>query len=143
MLSGKYNPDWHKVDYAGYDTTTQGVFSDTTPIAYKSVLELASPYYKDLQPHLISHGTRYDKYGITKEDLQGVANRSFNDIYNTPEGQMHMRTLMSKNPGMTPEQAKTALYNEVVQSHAAMVSSKDVVNEYGLAAYKQSLSTQA
>lgn len=143
MLSGKYNPDWHKVDYAGYDTTTQGVFSDTTPIAYKSVLELASPYYKDLQPHLISHGTRYDKYGITKEDVQGVANRSFNDIYNTPEGQMHMRTLMSKNPGMTPEQAKTALYNEVVQSHAAMVSSKDVVNEYGLAAYKQSLSTQA
>ena len=143
MLAGKYNPDWHKVDYAGYDTSTQGTFSDTTPIAYKSVLELASPYYKDLQPHLISHGTRYDKYGITKEDIQSVANRSFNDIYNTPEGQMHMRTLMSKNPGMTPEQAKTALYNEVVQSHSAMVSSKDVVNEYGLAAYKQALSTQA
>ena len=143
MLSGKYNPDWHNVDYTGYDTTQQGTFNDTTPIAYKSVLELASPYYKDLQPRLISHGTRYDKYGITAEDVKSVANRSFNDIYNTPEGQMHMRTLMAKNPGMTSDQAKTALYNEVVQSHAAMVSSKDVVNEYGLAAYKQALSSQA
>lgn len=129
MLAGRYNPDWHNVDFANYNTAQKGVYDDLTPLAYKSVAEIANPYFNDLKDHFINQKGAYDYVGITQGDIENVAKSKFNDIYNTPEAQRHMQTMMQKDPNLTIEGAQQNLYKEVLQSQQDKVRSNREVNQ--------------
>ena len=129
MLAGRYNPDWHKVDFANYNTAQKGVYDDLTPLAYKSVAEIANPYFNDLKDHFINQKGAYDYVGITQGDIENVAKSKFNDIYNTPEAQRHMQSMMQKDPNLTLEGAQQNLYKEVLQSQQDKVRSNREVNQ--------------
>ena len=126
MVRGMYNPAWHKVDYANYSTVKQGTFNDMSPIAYKDIPSLAEPYFKDVTKRYLGTKNNREYYGVAKEDVEKAAQMSFNDIYNTPEAQMHMKVMMQNNPNLTPEKAKEQLYKEVVQSQMAKVKVTDI-----------------
>ena len=53
MLSDKYNPLWHKVDYTGYNTQAAGIFNDVSPLAYKSEVDIVKPFVDNLKPGFI------------------------------------------------------------------------------------------
>ena len=129
MLAGRYNPDWHNVDFANYNTAQKGVYDDLTPLAYKSVAEIANPYFNDLKDHFINQKGAYDYVGITQGDIENVAKSKFNDIYNTPEAQRHMQSMMQKDPNLTLEGAQQNLYKEVLQSQQDKVRSNREVNQ--------------
>lgn len=126
MVRGMYNPAWHKVDYTNYSTIKQGTFNDMSPIAYKDIPSLVEPYFKDVTKRYLGTKNNREYYGVAKEDVEKAAQVAFNDIYNTPEAQMHMKVMMQNNPNLTPEKAKEQLYKEVVQSQMSKVKVTDI-----------------
>lgn len=126
MVRGMYNPAWHKVDYTNYNTRQQGTFNDMSPIAYKDIPSIAEPYFKDVTKRYLGTKNNREYYGVAKEDVEKAAQMSFNDIYNTPEAQMHMKVMMQNNPSLTPDKAKEQLYKEVVQSQMSKAKVTDI-----------------
>lgn len=116
MLSGKYNPTWHGMDYTNYNTLNTGIFNDVSPLAYKDVRELSDPYYKQLKPGYLTSKGGYDYFGNTIQDIEQVADAHLNDIVNTPEAQKHMQMFM-QNTGANAEQAMGWFREEIVQSN--------------------------
>lgn len=105
--SGKYNPLWHDVDFANFDTLGSGqIFDDISPLAYSSIQELVDPYLKGIQDSFISSDGGYDYYGVTPEQISGVLDQNWSGILNTPEAQKHMQIYMQQNPGATAEEAQ-------------------------------------
>lgn len=116
MLSGKYDPEWHDVDFSNYSTLTSGIYNDVAPLAYKSVRELSDPYLKNLTPGYIKTVGAYDYYGNTREDIEDAINSNFNDIVNTPEAAKHMQTYMQRT-GANAQQAEEWFRNELVDTN--------------------------
>lgn len=102
-LNGKYNPLWHDVNFTDYNTMQGGIFKDTAPLAFKSVNDLTKPYVDDLKSQFISTKGGYDYFGVTPERALAQVNSNFSSIYNTPEAQKHIQTLM--NQGLTQDEA--------------------------------------
>lgn len=111
-LAGRFNSLWHDVDFANYDTR-DGIFSDISPLAYKSERELVEPYLNNLESSFIESDGMYDYFGISPERVRRQLQYSMSDIYNTPEAQMHVQSYIKQ--GFTPEQAQkmfiTRVYN--------------------------------
>lgn len=116
MMEGKYNPLWHDVDFTNYNTQSSGIYNDLAPLAYKDIRELSDPYYSKLQKGYLYTQGRYDYFGNTMEDLEGVANAHLNDIANTPEAKMHMQKYM-ESTGANAQQALEWLKQSVIDSN--------------------------
>jgi hypothetical protein len=114
MANGKYNPAWHDVDFANYDTSANGIYNDISPLAYKSVRELVEPYVDNLKPQYITTQGIWDYSGITPERTDAQVANNWTDIYNTPELQKHIEVL--RNAGMSDEQAQKAIAAQVYQA---------------------------
>ena len=110
-LSGKYNPLWHDVNFADYDTTKGGVFRDTAPLAYKSIRDLTEPFVNDLKDEFIATKGGYDYFGVSPERALAQVNSNWSSIYNTPEAQKHIQTLM--NQGLTQDEAVGTFRNMI------------------------------
>lgn len=102
-LNGKYNSLWHDVNFTDYNTMQSGIFKDIAPLAFKSVNDLTKPYVDDLKSQFISTKGGYDYFGVTPERALAQVNSNFSSIYNTPEAQKHIQTLM--NQGLTQDEA--------------------------------------
>lgn len=114
MLSGKYNPLWHDVDFTNYNTLDSGVFNDVAPLAYKSEVDLVKPYVDNLKPAFIRQEGAYDWKGVSsKRTDQEIAN-NISAIYNTPEAQKHIQVLIQQ--GYTPEQANALFANRIYRA---------------------------
>ena len=111
-LNGKYNPLWHDVNFTEYDTMQGGIFKDTAPLAFKSVNDLTKPYVDDLKNQFIATKGGYDYFGVTPERALSQVTSNFASIYNTPEAQKHIQTLMGQ--GLTQDEA--------IQTFKGMVS---------------------
>lgn len=116
MLEGKYNPNWHKVNFTDYDTLdpTQGVFNDLSPLAYKSEVDLVKPYVDNLKASFIENRGGFEYSGVSTErtDQELMKMENLSSIQNTPEYAKHMEVLMSQ--GLTPEQAENQLNNTLL-----------------------------
>ena len=136
MLSGKYNPLWHDVDFTNYDTLTSGIFNDLSPLAYKDIRELSDPYYSKLEKGYLYTKDGYDYFGNTMADLQGVADAHLTDIANTPEAKMHMQKYM-ESTGVTPTEAMEWLRQSVIDSNIdRTIRPTREVNKYALADFQ-------
>jgi len=94
------------------------VFSDLTPVRYMTANELSTPYYNDLKPGFLGtefkDGIKYIVTGNNMKDLYDVATAHYNDLIDTPQGQMYLRDF--KRQGMNDEQARNAFINMIAQS---------------------------
>lgn len=114
MLSGKYNPLWHEVDFTNYNTLDSGVFNDVAPLAYKSEVDLVKPYVDNLKPGFIRQEGAYDWRGVSsKRTDQEIAN-NISAIYNTPEAQKHIQVLIQQ--GYTPKKAKALFADRIYRA---------------------------
>lgn len=116
---GRLKDSWDLSDIANYDTLGQKkVFSDLTPIRYMTANELSTPYYNDLKPGFLGtefkDGIKYIVTGNNMKDLYDVATAHYNDLIDTPQGQMYLRDF--KKQGMNDEQAQNAFINMIAQS---------------------------
>lgn len=114
MLSGKYNPMWHDVDFANYNTLDSKVFNDVAPLAYKSEVDLVKPYVDNLKPGFIRQEGAYDWRGVSSERIDQEIANNISAIYNTPEAQKHIQVLIQQ--GYTPEQANTLFANRIYRA---------------------------
>lgn len=114
MLSGKYNPLWHEVDFTNYNTLDSGVFNDVAPLAYKSEVDLVKPYVDDLKPGFIRQEGAYDWRGVSSERTDQEIANNISAIYNTPEAQKHIQVLIQQ--GYTPEQANALFANRIYRA---------------------------
>lgn len=114
MLSGKYNPLWHEVDFTNYNTLDSGVFNDVAPLAYKSEVDLVKPYVDNLKPGFIRQEGAYDWIGVSSERTDQEIANNISAIYNTPEAQKHIQVLIQQ--GYTPEQANALFANRIYRA---------------------------
>lgn len=114
MLSGKYNPMWHDVDFSNYNTLDSGVFNDVAPLAYKSEVDLVKPYVDNLKPGFIRQEGAYDWRGVSSERIDQEIANNISAIYNTPEAQKHIQVLIQQ--GYTPEQANALFANRIYRA---------------------------
>lgn len=114
MLSGKYNPMWHDVDFTNYNTLDSGVFNDVAPLAYKSEVDLVKPYVDNLKPGFIRQEGAYDWRGVSSERTDQEIANNISAIYNTPEAQKHIQVLIQQ--GYTPEQANALFANSIYRA---------------------------
>lgn len=114
MLSGKYNPLWHEVDFTNYSTLDSGVFNDVAPLAYKSEVDLVKPYVDNLKPGFIRQEGAYDWRGVSSERIDQEIANNISAIYNTPEAQKHIQVLIQQ--GYTPEQANALFANRIYRA---------------------------
>lgn len=114
MLSGKYNPLWHYVDFTNYSTLDSGVFNDVAPLAYKSEVDLVKPYVDNLKPGFIRQEGAYDWRGVSSERTDQEIANNISAIYNTPEAQKHIQVLIQQ--GYTPEQANALFANRIYRA---------------------------
>lgn len=114
MLSGKYNPLWHEVDFTNYNTLDRGVFNDVAPLAYKSEVDLVKPYVDNLKPGFIRQEGAYDWRGVSSERTDQEIANNISAIYNTPEAQKHIQVLIQQ--GYTPEQANALFANRIYRA---------------------------
>lgn len=114
MLSGKYNPLWHEVDFTNYNTLVSGVFNDVAPLAYKSEVDLVKPYVDNLKPGFIRQEGAYDWRGVSSERTDQEIANNISAIYNTPEAQKHIQVLIQQ--GYTPEQANALFASRIYRA---------------------------
>lgn len=114
MLSGKYNPMWHDIDFTNYNTLDSGVFNDVAPLAYKSEVDLVKPYVDNLKPGFIRQEGAYDWRGVSSERTDKEIANNISAIYNTPEAQKHIQVLIQQ--GYTPEQANALFANRIYRA---------------------------
>lgn len=96
MLSGKYNPYWHDVDFTNYDTTKSGTFNDVSPLAYKSEVDLVRPYVDNLKASWI-RDEGFDRWkGVTAKRTMEEVDNNISSIRNTPEYAKHVQSYMKR-----------------------------------------------
>lgn len=127
MTKGLYNPDWHYRDFSNYDST-RGIFNET-PVAYMDYNTLSKPYYDQMKPGFIETRGGYDYIGNTMNDLEAVANAHLTDMINTPQGKMHIQSLMKQ--GLSRDEAVATFRQGIIDSNVdRIIRPTRIINEF-------------
>ena len=137
MLSGKYNPLWHEVDFTNYNTLDSGVFNDVAPLAYKSEVDLVKPYVDNLKAGYIRSDGSYDYSGVSTDRTDEQIAKNISAIYNTPEAQMHINTLVRQ--GFTPDQARALFTDRIYRAGREFAYEDREANEFAKLEYSNRL----
>ena len=137
MLSGKYNPMWHYVDFTNYNTLDSGVFNDVAPLAYKSEVDLVKPYVDNLKAGYIRSDGSYDYSGVSTDRTDEQIAKNISAIYNTPEAQMHINTLVRQ--GFTPDQARALFTDRIYRAGREFAYEDREANEFAKLEYSNRL----
>lgn len=105
IAQGLFNEDFERLEGGGpinYDTLKNGIWTRQSPTPYKSMADLSEQYYNDIQPGIIEEGTdkngvKYQMLGISRKNIEDVADQRMLDIINTPQGQLIYKQLLEKN----------------------------------------------
>lgn len=104
--NGLYSKEFEDLEGGGpenYDTLKNGIWNRQSPTPYKSMAQLSEDYYNDIKPGIIEEGVdkhtgvRYQLLGISKKNIEDVAEQKALDIINTPQGQLIYKGLLNKN----------------------------------------------
>lgn len=136
-LNGKFDPNWHDVDYSNYDTAgsignAQGIFSDISPLAYSSVKDMTDKYFNNLDDSYLRSDGGYDYSGVNEQTLVDIANKNRTGILATPEAQKHIEVQMRLNPGLSYEDAEDWLMSRVVADNREYIRERREVNPFAL-----------
>lgn len=111
MLENRFNPLWHDVDFANYDTVNSKIFDDITPLPYMSIRELVEPYVNNLKGEFLGAKNGLLWNGVTDEMTDAQLQKNLSSIQNTPQYQKYLETYQKM--GLNPEQAQQQLLNEI------------------------------
>lgn len=111
MLENRFNPLWHDVDFANYDTVNSKIFDDIAPLPYMSVRELVEPYVNNLKGGFLGAKNGFLWNGVTDEMTDAQLQKNLSSIQNTPQYQKYLETYQKM--GLNPEQAQQQLLNEI------------------------------
>ena len=142
QAEGTYNKNWDRSNIAGYDTlSSKKVFEDITPIKYMNANQLSNAYFDNLQPSSIGSlwkdGVKYQRTGITYDQLKGIATARFNDLISTPQGREYYREALESTGG-DEDKAREAFTTMIANSQLDRIRNIDTVDPYWLAMAKQS-----
>ena len=147
---GEYNPNWDAVDFTRYRTLNQGVFSELAPIQFQTLQSIVDPYVKNLEPTFYGGvdpitGSRmpYTNWmAVTDNEINRALQARYQDIVNTPQGQMWYRNIASQvlqaNPNATAEQIDQAFMGALSAAASQYIHSEPLTDQVGLAMYKES-----
>lgn len=131
VAEDKYNPLWHDVDFANYDTLSgSGIFNDISPLAYKSEVDLVKPYVDNLKPSYLRSEGIFDVRGISTDTTDKMVQQNWSSIYNTPQAQEHIRQLQKQ--GLTREQAEQRFAGTIINAAREFAWEDKTVNPYNL-----------
>lgn len=111
MLENRFNPLWHDVDFANYDTVNSKIFDDIAPLPYMSVRELVEPYVNNLKGEFLGAKNGFLWNGVTDEMTDAQLQKNLSSIQNTPQYQKYLETYQKM--GLNPKQAQQQLLNEI------------------------------
>lgn len=111
MELGKFNPEWHNIDFANYNTQTSGIFNDVSPLPYQSEVDMVKPFVDNLKDSFLGSRGGYLYTGVTQEQVRHQIDLNMSSILNTPQARRHLEVLV--NRGLTPDQALTTLRNSL------------------------------
>lgn len=137
MLTGKYNPDWHDVDFANYNTLNSDIYNDVSPLAYQSIKELTDNYVNNLKDSFISRSGGFIHTGVTGDQVRQILDKNRSGILSTPEAQMHMKMYVKNNPGATMEDAANAFMERAYIDNQEYIRDNVTVDPYALQALKE------
>ena len=112
MLSGKYNPLWHDVDFTNYDTAQDDIFNDISPLAYKSEVDLVKPYVDNLKASFMGVSNGWIHSGVSTDRTDYEIQKNLSSIQNTPEYRKHLEILQRQ--GLSKEDAEYQLNNTLI-----------------------------
>ena len=111
MALGLYNPEWHDLDFANYNTQTSGIFNDVSPLPYQSEVDMVKPFVDNLKDSFLGSRGGYLFTGVTQDQVRHQIDLNMSSILNTPQARRHLEVLV--NRGLTPDQALTTLRNSL------------------------------
>lgn len=112
MLQGLYNPEWHYIDYANYNTLGgDGIFSNLSPTPYKSEIDLVRPFVDDLKPEAMGSDGRYLYSGISEDRVRHQVDANLSSILNSPQAKEYINAYM--NRGMDRNTAESEFIKDV------------------------------
>lgn len=124
-LQGLYNPLYSKYDHPDMSTYStlgpegSGIWEKLSPTPYQNIADFSKSYFDNIKPITRSaskNGISYTKSEITKDDLHNIADAHFNDLVNTPQGQLMYKKLLDDFNG-DKEAARNAFNDTVVSGN--------------------------
>lgn len=112
MLKGLFNPLWHDVDFANYDTLNSQIFNDISPLAYKSEVDLVKPYVDNLKASFMGTKDGWIHQGVSTDRTDYEIKKNLSSIQNTPEYQKHLEVLQKQ--GFSREAAENELNKTLI-----------------------------
>lgn len=137
MLAGKYNPLWHDVNFTDYDTINSKIYNDVAPLAYKSEVDLVKPYVDNLKSEFIRSDGSYDYLGVSTDRTDEQIAKNISSIYNTPEAQMHIQSLIKQ--GFSKDQANALFADRIYRAGREFAYEGREANEFAKMRYKHDL----
>lgn len=137
MLAGKYNPLWHDVNFTDYDTINSKIYNDVAPLAYKSEVDLVKPYVDNLKSEFIRSDGSYDYLGVSTDRTDEQIAKNISSIYNTPEAQMHIQSLIKQ--GFSKDQANALFADRIYRAGREFAYEGREANEFAKMRYKHNL----
>lgn len=144
QAQGKYKKSWDNIDLANWDTTTQGIMADLSPLEYKDLHDIASPYSQALKDQYLG---KIDKYrywvGVDENQIRQSLNNASTDIFSTPQGTAWYNDIKTElaAKGVTDDKTvKEEMMNRLVQSQKDYMRKNMAYDEVAL---KMDLAAQA
>ena len=123
---GLYNPLMAKYDgpdmatYSTIGENGQGVWDKMSPTPFQNVATFGNPYFEGMKPNVhreSKNGIDYSIESITEQDLKNVADAHFNELVNTPQGQMmfkYYRDLAGGDNNPKANEEARRMFNEAI-----------------------------
>lgn len=131
---GLYNPllaKYDAPDMATYDTLQQGIWDKMSPTPYQNMADFSKSYFDNIQPFQRSatkNGIRYTISEIGMPDLHRIADQHFNDLVQTPQGQLMYKAFLDQNGG-DAEAARKNFNDAVVSGNIDRLRYSDNLDE--------------
>jgi len=129
-----YNPIIEKYAGEGLDTfdTLRGgkIWDRMSPVPYRNMADFSKAYFDNISPiqrSATKNGINYTVSEITEPMLQDIADRHFNDLVQTPQGQLMYKYY--KDVYGSDEAARAAFNNAVVSGNLDRRKYADDYNE--------------
>jgi hypothetical protein len=108
-----------------------GVWDRMSPTPYQNMAAFSKDYFDNLKPFTRSaskNGVSYTKSEITEGDLHNIADAHFNDLVNTPQGQLMYRMYLDQTGGNAAA-ARQAFNDAVVSGNRDRLFYQDDYND--------------
>lgn len=136
--AGLYNPTLEKYAGPGLDTFSTidsgNAWDRMSPVPYQNMSDFSKSYFDNIQPFQRSatkNGVPYSISEINMDDLHRIADAHFNDLVQTPQGQLMYKQLLDQNGG-DAEKARQNFNDAVVSGNIDRLRYSDNYDQQNL-----------